>query len=54
MFNFSLLGLRDTAKAKEWFNKTIELPVTGPAQKTQNENKVLAKARLDAINSSWW
>jgi tetratricopeptide (TPR) repeat protein len=45
---------KDTNTAKVWFNKCVDLPVTGSGVKAQKDNQAAAKARIEAINSSWW
>eukprot|EP01127_Copromyxa_protea_P001237 TRINITY_DN1127_c0_g1_i2.p1 TRINITY_DN1127_c0_g1~~TRINITY_DN1127_c0_g1_i2.p1 ORF type:complete len:143 (-),score=40.60 TRINITY_DN1127_c0_g1_i2:65-493(-) len=47
-------GLKNTEKAKEYYNKCIALPLEGAGVKVQEVNQKLAKERIAAIGSSWW
>jgi len=44
----------DKAKAKEWFKKLLEQTPAGAGQVSQKENQEKARARLEALESSWW
>jgi len=47
-------AMKDTTSAKLWFNKCVNLAISGAGSKSQKDNQAAAQARLDYLNSSWW
>eukprot|EP01126_Amoeba_proteus_P063114 TRINITY_DN8661_c0_g2_i4.p1 TRINITY_DN8661_c0_g2~~TRINITY_DN8661_c0_g2_i4.p1 ORF type:complete len:203 (-),score=19.22 TRINITY_DN8661_c0_g2_i4:43-651(-) len=47
-------GLKNTEKAKEFFQICLDLPVEGAGEQIQLTNKKQAAQLLSQLNSSWW
>jgi hypothetical protein len=50
----SQLAMKDTNKAKEYFQKCVDLKIEGAGTKVQEGNIKVAKERVAALSSSWW